>query len=190
MTERRRTEVLDRASGGDDRGRIERLTGLQCWALLRGASVGRLGVVVDGVAEIFPVNYLVDHTTGVLPTILFRTDVGTKLAALASSPRVTFEVDSLDPTDETGWSIVVKGRAQQIRELVDPDWRERFERMPLHHWVPGPKPHTIRLVPTEVTGRRIGRTGSATITALPTVAEWCDRAVWIPQTEPSQVEGS
>ena len=73
----------------DDQIRIERLNGVRCWALLASATVGRLGVIVDGAAEIFPVNYLVDRTTGVLPTILFRTDPGTKLAGLAHTPRVT-----------------------------------------------------------------------------------------------------
>jgi hypothetical protein len=168
------------APGHDDQIRIERLNGVRCFALLSSATVGRLGVAVDGEAEIFPVNYLVDRTTGVLPTILFRTDPGTKLAALARNPLVTFEVDDLDPADQTGWSIVVKGRAQQIGEMFDPDRRHRFEQIPLHHWYAGPKRHTIRIVPTEVTGRRIKRSATTTLTGLPTVAEWCHRPVFIP----------
>jgi uncharacterized protein len=180
------------AVGGDDRIGIERLNGVQCFALLAGATVGRLGVIVDSAAEIFPVNYLLDRTTGVLPTILIRTNPGTKLAGLAANPHVTFEVDSLDPTDETGWSIVVKGRAQQTDEMVDPDRRHRFEQMPLHHWYVGPKRHTIRIVPTEVTGRRIKRIGTPALalTELPSVAEWCGRPVWIPPTPSSVAEAS
>lgn len=180
------------AVAGEDRIGIERLDGVQCFALLAGAAVGRLGVVVDGAAEIFPVNYLLDRTTGVLPTILFRTDPGTKLAGLAANPHVTFEVDSLDPTDQTGWSIVVKGRAQQVDEVVDPDWRQRFERMPLHHWYGGPKRHTIRIVPSEVTGRRIKHTATPALAprGLPSVAEWCARQVWIPPTRAACGHGS
>jgi nitroimidazol reductase NimA-like FMN-containing flavoprotein (pyridoxamine 5'-phosphate oxidase superfamily) len=155
-----------------------------------GATVGRLGVVVDGTAEIFPVNYLLDRTTGVLPTILLRTDPGTKLTGLARDPHVTFEVDSLDPTDQTGWSIVVKGRAQQTSQMVDPDQRHRFERMPVRHWYVGPKRHTIRIVPTEVTGRRIKRTATTALTELPSIAEWSGRPVWIPPTRSSLAEAS
>lgn len=165
----------------DDPARVERLNGIQCFALLATAGVGRLGVIVDGTAEIFPVNYTLDRTTGVLPTILFRTAAGTKLAGLARSPDVTFEVDELDPVGETGWSIVVKGHAQQIGQMVDPERRDRLEHIPVHHWYAGPKQHTIRIVPTEVTGRRIERPAPA-LTRLPTVAEWCDRPVWIPPT--------
>jgi len=143
-----------------ERTRVQRLDRVECWALLARARVGRVGVVVDGAAEIFPVNYTVDRSTSVTPTILFRTDPGTKLAALVHTPRVSFEVDSLDPAGRTGWSILVKGRAQQVDQIVDPDQRLRVEHIPLTHWSPGPKRHTIRIVPTEVTGRRIARGAS------------------------------
>jgi hypothetical protein len=76
--------------------------------------------------------------------------------------------------------------------LVDPDRRHRFEQMPLHHWYPGPKQHTIRIVPTEVTGRRINHTTTPALilAGLPTVAEWCDRPVWIPPTASPLAEAS
>jgi nitroimidazol reductase NimA-like FMN-containing flavoprotein (pyridoxamine 5'-phosphate oxidase superfamily) len=179
MTEQREP-VLEPTRAGDDRTQIERLDRIQCWSLLATMSVGRVGITVDGATEIFPVNYTVDRTSSVTPMILFRTDAGTKLTGLAHNPRISFEVDDLDPTDHTGWSIVVKGRAQQIRDLVDPDQRHRLEQFPVEHWYPGPKRHTIRIVPTEVTGRRIRRVDDPSLTKLPTVAEWTDRPVWIP----------
>jgi uncharacterized protein len=148
-------------TGGDGEAEIERIDENRCWAMLAGTPVGRLGVIVDGVAEIYPVNYIVDRTASGTPTILFRTDPGTKLAGLARHPRVSLEIDELDATDHTGWSILVKGRAKQIRELGDADERQRIEQIPLHHWYAGPKRHTIRLVPTEVTGRRISRRDSS-----------------------------
>jgi hypothetical protein len=37
-----------------------------------------------------------------------------------------------------------------------------------------------RIVPTQVTGRRIKRTAATVLTGLPSVAEWCGRSVWVP----------
>lgn len=182
MTEQLAHDLQEPPVGGDDGTEIERLDVTQCWALLAERPVGRVGVIVGGAAEIYPVNYIVDRTSAVIPTILFRTDPGTKLAGLAQSPRISFEVDDLDPTDHTGWSIVVKGRAQQIREMVDPDERHRIEQIPLHHWYEGAKRHTIRLVPSEVTGRRISRRDEAALDPPPSVAEWTGRDVWVPPT--------
>jgi nitroimidazol reductase NimA-like FMN-containing flavoprotein (pyridoxamine 5'-phosphate oxidase superfamily) len=56
LTEQRNQTL--RARGGDDQVRIERINWVQCFALLSSATVGRLGVTVDGTVEIFPVNYL------------------------------------------------------------------------------------------------------------------------------------
>jgi uncharacterized protein len=157
MTRHRAPHVPEPPIGGDDVTTIERIDETRCWALLAEAPVGRIGVVVDGTAEIYPVNYIVDRGPAGTPTILFRTGPGTKLAGLAQHPRVSLEVDDLDTTDHTGWSILVKGHAQQVREMGDAGERDRIEQIQLDHWYPGGKRHAIRLLPTEVTGRRISR---------------------------------
>ena len=64
----------------DPRTWLEILGTEACWELLASAPVGRLGVVVDGRPEIFPVNFVTDDRT-----IVFRTEVGSKLAALDAS---------------------------------------------------------------------------------------------------------
>ena len=167
MTEHLAPRAPEPPIGGDDATEIERIDENRCWAMLAGTPVGRIGVIVDGTAEIYPVNYAVDRTSSGTPTILFRTDPGTKLAGLAKHPRVSLEIDDLDPTNHTGWSILVKGRAEQVRALTDADERHRIEQIPLHHWYAGPKRHTIRLVPTDVTGRRISRRDSSSRLARP-----------------------
>jgi nitroimidazol reductase NimA-like FMN-containing flavoprotein (pyridoxamine 5'-phosphate oxidase superfamily) len=177
MTEQLTHELRESADG--DRTRTERLDEAECWALLARAHVGRVGVIVDGAAEIFPVNYVIDPLPSAAPTIVFRTDPGTKLAGLAGTPNVSFEVDELDPATRTGWSVVVKGRAKQMRQLADPDERHRVEQLPLRHWYAGPKRHSIRIVPAEVTGRRIERSHDRP-DGLPTVGEWVHREVWVP----------
>jgi nitroimidazol reductase NimA-like FMN-containing flavoprotein (pyridoxamine 5'-phosphate oxidase superfamily) len=173
---RRRVQVGDATDG------FERLDEATCWALLADAAVGRVGVVVGGAAEIYPVNYVVDRQPDGAPAIVFRTDPGTKLAGLARTPHISFEVDDLDLDEHVGWSVVVKGRARQIRELADPEERRRTQQLPVANWDPAPKRHWIRLEPTEVTGRRIGRrpAGRPRLEGLPSVADWTGRDVWVP----------
>lgn len=117
-----------------------------CWALLRATEVGRLAVVVEGRAAIFPVNYVVDHGT-----VVFRTAAGTKLAAVVDDGRVAFEIDGLDRGSDEAWSVVITGRAQEVREfeaLID------AAELPLRPWPGSPKHRFVRVVPEEVSGRR------------------------------------
>jgi len=133
----------------DGRTWMEIMSQAECWKLLDEAPVGRLGVLVDSAPQIYPVNHMVDNRT-----IVFRTDPGTKLAGLAKSPSVCFEIDSIDPDGHRGWSVLVKGRAT---ELLDPGERHHAADRHLQYWTVGPKPHWIRIEPREVTGRRIYR---------------------------------
>lgn len=116
-----------------------------CWALLRSVSVGRLAVCVDDQPDIFPVNFIVDHGT-----IVFRTGPGSKLTAAVACPSVAFEADGYQPDVGEAWSVVVKGRAEQITrdDLMD------TVRFPLFPWHAGPKQRFIRVAPAEVTGRQ------------------------------------
>lgn len=128
---------------------VEYLDVHECWRLLAAMPVGRLGVLVDSAPEIYPVNFAVDGHT-----IVFRTDTGSKLRGLHRSPSVCFEVDGVDPGERTGWSVLVKGFASEVDALED---LLRLSALPLRYWALGEKTHWVRLVPDEVTGRRIGR---------------------------------
>jgi hypothetical protein len=108
--------------------------------------VGRLGVWVRDHPEIFPVTFTVDRNT-----ILFRSGPGTKLDAALSGTPVVFEVDALEATTSVIWSVMVKGRAEQLTrsvELMDTG------DLPLKPWHPGDKSIFVRIIPTELTGRR------------------------------------
>ena len=135
----------------DGRTFMEHLTPHACWELLSGEVVGRVGVLADSAPEIYPVNYAVDGET-----IVFRTDPGTKLRAVDRTPSVCFEVDRVDPEARTGWSVLVKGRAVELTSAAD---LVTASEIPLHFWISGDKSHWVRIVPAEVTGRRIGRVG-------------------------------
>jgi len=117
-----------------------------CWRLLRSAEVGRLAVSGDEGPDIFPINFLVDHGT-----IVFRTAQGSKLSAALSSPVVAFEADGYDEAANEAWSVVIKGAAEEIKNL-----HERIDSMelPLSPWHAAAKPCFVRIVPETVSGRR------------------------------------
>jgi uncharacterized protein len=131
----------------DGRTWLEHLSPSQCWELLAASPVGRIGVINDSAPEIYPVNHVVDRQT-----IVFRTDPGSKLRGLLRSPAVCYQVDGIDARDATGWSVLVKGRAI---ELHDPDEIRAAVALPLRYWTLGDKAHWVRIVPDQVTGRRI-----------------------------------
>ncbi|HXY45641.1 MAG TPA: pyridoxamine 5'-phosphate oxidase family protein [Acidimicrobiales bacterium] len=115
----------------------------ECYALLAGERIGRLGVVVDGRPEIFPVNYGLDGDG-----IVFRTNQGRKMLGLPGD--VVFEVDRIEVADRSGWSVIVHGRAEDISQFDSPRLRERAE-IP---WT-GPKDILVRISPSLITGRRV-----------------------------------
>lgn len=137
----------------DGRTWMQHLTPKECWALLAATPVGRIGVLNDSAPEIYPVNFAVDGES-----VLFRTDPGTKLRAVDRSPSVCFQADGVDTGDRSGWSVLVKGRAS---ELTHPADLLTASELDLPYWVAGEKSHWVRIVPLEITGRRVGPAGKA-----------------------------
>jgi uncharacterized protein len=123
---------------------VEEIPDWECRKLLGSERVGRLGVVVGGRPEIFPVNYSLDETGAVV----FETGPGTKLAG-AVNDRVVFEIDH--PTERGGWSVVVHGVAQHTTAAS-----LRFPGPAHASWVGG-RPYTLRIHPSRISGRRLVR---------------------------------
>jgi nitroimidazol reductase NimA-like FMN-containing flavoprotein (pyridoxamine 5'-phosphate oxidase superfamily) len=67
----------------------------ECADLLSTAGLGRLGVIVNGRPQIFPVNHVYDRPSG---CVVFPTKAGTKLHAALDWPWVAFEVTGWIPT--------------------------------------------------------------------------------------------
>ncbi len=134
----------------DARTGIETLEEATCLRLLAGEEVGRLAVIHVTSPAIFPVNYCLDGRT-----IVFRTDVGTKLD---HGPRTTacFEIDAFDRPTRSGWSVVVTGRLEEIT-LFDSRALEEAKALPIDPWAGGVRSHWMRLTPERITGRRVGR---------------------------------
>ena len=82
----------------------------ECYILIRGRSLGRVGVKLAEELAILPVYYAVLDRD-----IVFRTDPGTKLTAAVLNERVAFEVDNAVPA----WSVLLSGYAHEIRESAE-----------------------------------------------------------------------
>ncbi len=115
----------------------------ECWELIRAKEFGRLGFHLAEQVHIAPVNYAVDEDT-----LLFRTAEGSKLLAVVMNPDVAFEVD--DYTEESAWSVIVRGTARKL----DEDEEHRAENVPLRPWVPTLKYNVVEIAPIEISGRR------------------------------------
>jgi hypothetical protein len=134
-----------------ERTGLEELTPLECLRLARTCAWGRLAVVVGGRPLVFPVNFALDGGAVVL-----RTDEGTKLDGARGGP-VAFECDDVDRLYHTGWSVLITGNAEEVKDAVE---ITRLGQLPLGPWSPGPKPVWLRIRPRTITGRRIPLHGS------------------------------
>ena len=121
----------------------------ECWVLLATQEIGRLGVYVRGYPLVLPVNFALDGRV-----VVVRTGGGTTHAALGHA-NVTFEVDQVDPLTRSGWSVLVRGLAEELTDRHRQELVERTLASGADPWAPGDRGHWVRVIPHEVTGRRI-----------------------------------
>ncbi len=120
----------------------------ECLRLLKGHAPHLGRVAFDGPLGpvVLPVNYRVHRGS-----VVFLTDPGSKMLAAATHERISFQVDSVDPTWQEGWSVLIHGTG---REVTDADERRAIEDLGLRAWA-GSSAHAIEILPTQITGRRI-----------------------------------
>lgn len=130
----------------DSRTGIQIIDRRECLELLAGDSVGRLAINEGDAPLVLPVNYGVEGER-----VIIRTASGSKLDAVHRM--VCFEIDHVDRSDHSGWSVVVRGRLEEI----DPVDRERWERLRLlpQPWADGEKDHILWIEPVVISGRRL-----------------------------------
>ena len=131
-----------------DRNGLFVLSRKTCLQLLRETSLGRVGITVDALPVILPVNY---RLLG--ERIVFRTSPGTKLDAATRNAIVAFEVDEIEPVSHSGWSVVVVGTA---REVTDPADVEELAHANIPRWASSGSERVVEVSTELVTGRRIG----------------------------------
>lgn len=126
-----------------DVGTLDELTPDACLALVGTMSIGRVAVAADGGAPlVVPVNYVLDGEV-----VVFRTAPGTEVLDFLGTP-MSFQVDLLDPTHHTGWSVLIRGRGAEAAD-------REVRHLTVESWAPGDRSRWVRVMPNEVTGRRI-----------------------------------
>jgi uncharacterized protein len=128
---------------------MEELPPEECYRLLRTHEVGRLGVHAEHYPLIIPVNYALDGGN-----LVIRTHPGTLLRA-ASHANVTFEVDDIDRRTRSGWSVLVRGLAEEVGPEHREDLVARTKAAGAQPWAPGEHGSWLRVIVHHVTGRRI-----------------------------------
>ena len=130
-----------------DHAGLEILPLSECLRLLASVPVGRVGFFADGEIAVLPVNHILDGQDPV-----FRTARGSTLAAAWEQGQMVFEADHYDEQTQTGWSVLVTGKAEMIYEDAE---IERLSRCGLHPWATAVEhPFWIRIRATSVTGRQ------------------------------------
>lgn len=124
----------------------------ECLGLLAGAPVGRIVHTRKALPAVLPVNFSLDDGAVVL-----RTSAASELTRSIDGVVVAFEADEVDTVAQSGWSVVVTGRAAVV---TDPAEHERLCRVGPRSWAPSPREVFVRIEPELVTGRELvgGRT--------------------------------
>jgi uncharacterized protein len=128
---------------------LQELSAEECYRLLATHEIGRLGVNAGHYPLIFPVNYALDRDV-----VVVRTHPGTMLAA-AGHANVTFEVDDIDRRTRSGWSVLVRGLAEEVTDEHRAELVERTRASGAAPWAPGEHGRWLRIIPQGVSGRRI-----------------------------------
>jgi nitroimidazol reductase NimA-like FMN-containing flavoprotein (pyridoxamine 5'-phosphate oxidase superfamily) len=131
-------------TGGASAGRLVELTEAECWELLGSEPVGRLAWRGAEGLSVVPVNYIADEGRVSINTAAYSAQ-----ARECDDLPVAFQVDAVDATARSGWSVLVRGTAhveyaQDGTTSNDPDV-----------WPAGVRPLRLVIDPTGVTGRRL-----------------------------------
>jgi len=118
-----------------------------CYELLGQSSLGRVGVTMDALPAIFPVNYALIELQ-----IVFSTGHGTKLTAALNAAVVAFEADFVNEQGTEAWSVQAIGRAI----LVDPGSDlEAAAKVAVRALAPVPRRFLVKIRPARISGRRL-----------------------------------
>lgn len=125
---------------------LEELDEKECLRLISPGGIGRIAFSGSHGPTILPVNYQVHDGA-----IIFRTryggamdqDLRTGLEGVEI--KIGFQVDEIDEAKHQGWSVLIQGPAHH---MTDSD-------IDVHSWAGGERDLYLKIVPSQVTGRRI-----------------------------------
>lgn len=124
-----------------------RLGRAECRRLLASVPVGRLIFTVNALPTVRPMNFvLVDGL------IVLRTTAQSTATQKIDRAIVAFEADELDAVNRSGWSVVVTGRAEVVK---DAEMIARYHTLPLVPWAPGVRDQFVTITTELVEGLRV-----------------------------------
>jgi nitroimidazol reductase NimA-like FMN-containing flavoprotein (pyridoxamine 5'-phosphate oxidase superfamily) len=128
---------------------LETLTSEECYDLLATARVGRLVYVDDEGPIALPVNFVLGSGA-----ILIRVKAGSKSAA-ARLPAVGFEIDAIDSDSGAGWSVLLRGPAEELPPEAVPEVLHEAGGAFPRPWAAGIHNAWLRITPRSISGRRL-----------------------------------
>jgi nitroimidazol reductase NimA-like FMN-containing flavoprotein (pyridoxamine 5'-phosphate oxidase superfamily) len=128
---------------------IEMLSDEDCYALGATMRVGRF-VFVDGDGPIaLPVNFAL-----VGPDVIFRIETGSGLRRGVGT-QASFEIDRIESAEHLGWSVLLRGQAEEVALDEVPDLLQRAGAQFPQPWAAGTHNLWVRLRVRSVTGCRL-----------------------------------
>jgi uncharacterized protein len=118
----------------------------ECFELLGRVSIGRIGVSIEALPAILPVQFVpLDDA------VLIRTTPGTKLDAATVGAVVAFQAEAFEPADQTYWSVLLQGLATEVGD----DDRAQSGASVIRSWGDVNRTHRlVRIEATTLAGRR------------------------------------
>jgi nitroimidazol reductase NimA-like FMN-containing flavoprotein (pyridoxamine 5'-phosphate oxidase superfamily) len=136
---------------------LEQLDEAECLRLLSPGGIGRIAYSGRSGVTVLPVNYQFHQGT-----VVFRTaqdsplDEDLRTGIAHAEYKVAFEVDDVDLDVREGWSVLIQGSAHHVDSESE---RASVLEAGVEPWPGGEREHFIRIVPTQITGRRIRQPG-------------------------------
>jgi transcriptional regulator with XRE-family HTH domain len=156
------TTAEDLLGGGRDRppgpGQVrpepvlENVEPAECLRLIAPGGIGRVAFNGSHGLTVLPVNYKLHEGA-----IVFRTSHGgpmdqdLRTGVEGVEIKIAFQVDRIDEAESTGWSVLVQGPAHHVPE----DEVAKVAEAGVTSWAGGERHLYLRIVPYQVTGRRI-----------------------------------
>ena len=142
----------EEGSGMSDRTIVE-LDEAECLRLVAQAEIGRISFASRFGPAVLPVNYKWHDGA-----IVFRTarhsalDEDLQTGIGGWDYKVAFEIDDIDAPARQGWSVLIQGPAHHVESPAE---RASAEKAGVEPWAGGTRELFIRIVPQQITGRRI-----------------------------------
>ncbi|MGV9559038.1 pyridoxamine 5'-phosphate oxidase family protein [Streptomyces sp. NPDC003401] len=120
----------------------------ECLRLLSEVPVGRVVYTRQALPAVLPINFSLDADH----SVLLRTAPDSDLVRAIDGVVIAFEADEFDAATQSGWSVVVTGRAAVV---TDPAEHERLSRSGPVSWMPLSDGVFVRIDSEVISGREL-----------------------------------